>query len=743
MHDTLNSQLSHASDVDLFLDESGSFPSLYDPEPEEGRSFPSQVAGFLAPAASFGEAAAQSLLERIFSIVDHPLPEVVHGTEFVRDDGPWGHLPLPARLKRYGDLISALVHELKQFSLQPVRLVNRERIHYAERIDSQLNITAELVTQIADRLAGEGHSRLLVRVHPAQTTVPTSRGRVRIDRAWYADALEVQTSLALARRGLPANSWRAEVGEVEPAHVSRRLQIADLISHASHDNFHPCRSRRSNAKQLLQQILSRFDFTLAMPLVLEHVEHCLEVRALGSGIQAIAERVAAGHCSEQFLQRANRATSRLLDSLIGLPVSSRDNHLNQLLAWVEQIVQQRRDLDLGILVIRWLLNSIETPMRARVAVGEVEWFAYGLRAWWLTALNHKGSLIEAQPVAAEMDSLANQLAGRWEHSPTLLGGLITIAVHETDRRDFAAAGARAEAVANYYGTLGDLFGDALPKVFPEVIKSSLRGKALGTAVQAYLLDSDRDIGGLIRARELSDKALIEFLGSDDVARQRQYRSHIEARAGDFSLARKMLALSLKRDVSDHQTIAAAIAALPLQAQGFPLLHWWRIGAQALLAGDEAEASDFLKALEHSGLRRNAWCHGQISSFPAHGILRFVATVEGYGPDPQQSVSAVDRLASLKDTREAVALALILAATICTVAALVWPSDASRARSLVFSRTPGTLVEIIEDLQRKTVTLPQIGSLLREWTEMLERMHGGTEGKADSTVLLAMAQRVVT
>lgn len=736
-------QLTEASDVDLFLDESGCFPSLDDPEPSDSSSFPSQVAGFLAPGGCFDETAAHSLLEKIFVAVDEDLPEIVHGTELIQGVGAWSHIEPRTELNlRYNDLIVALVRELKRSGLQPVRLVNRERIRYAERIESQVSITAELVTRIADRLAGERHSELLIRIHPARTTIPMGEGRMKIRRTLYADAVEIQTSLALARRGLPANFWRAEVAKIEPATVSRRLQIADLISHASHDNFSPC--KKGDAKKLLQGLLSQFDFTLAMPVVLDFVDHCLAVRSLGSGIQALAERIVSGQSSRQFRHGASQATDRLVDALMQLPMSARDNHLHQLLAWVEQIIQQRRDLDLGISVIKWIMNSVEAPLRTRLVDGQVEWFAFGLRAWLLTALNHKGGLVEGQSVASEMESLAKQLAGRWDYSPILLGGLITIAVHETDRRDFADAVVRAEAVADYYGTLAGLFSGAMPKTFPPVVKSNLRGKALGTAVQAYVLDGDRDLSSWAKARALSEEALAEFQGPDDIARQQQYRSHLESRAGDFAMARKMLALSLKLDNAHHEAIADAIVSLSLEAQGFPLLHWLRIGAEALFAAEKAEAKEFLDALNGSGLRRNAWCEGEVSSFPAHGILRYLATADAGNRDLSQSLYAVNRLAALKNTRQALALGLILSAAISTVAALLWPADPLRSRSLLFGRRAGGLSELVEGLQSKTTKLPRIHSVLRDWLQLLNKIEGGHLGdEAACAQLLAIARRIIT
>src|SRR6202012_4623839 len=114
--------------LDLFLDESGSFASFDGVE-----KFASQVAGFLAPAGSFSEADAQRLLERAFQAAGLKLPDVVHGTELYREASD-------KERTSYRKMIQALVRELRNKGLQPVRIVNAEDIRYPDRLDSQVNI---------------------------------------------------------------------------------------------------------------------------------------------------------------------------------------------------------------------------------------------------------------------------------------------------------------------------------------------------------------------------------------------------------------------------------------------------------------------------------------------------------------------------------------------------------------------------------------------------------------------------
>jgi len=159
------------------------------------------------------------------------------------------------------------------------------------------------------------------------------------------------------------------------------------------------------------------------------------------------------------------------------------------------------------------------------------------------------------------------LAGQWDHSSSLLGGLVTIAVHEMHCREFDRAAARAEAVAGFYGLLSDLFAAAMPEVFPDRVRSSLRGKALGTALQARLGRGLTDAAAAAAARGLSDEALIEFDSKVGRRRQHQYRAFLETICGDFAAARTHLGLALDTN-SDHAAMGDAVARLPVGQQGF-------------------------------------------------------------------------------------------------------------------------------------------------------------------------------
>src|ERR1044072_2464997 len=121
-----------------------------------------------------------------------------------------------------------------------------------------------------------------------------------------------------------------DVAKIVAAEESRRLQIADLISHASHADFSPLHPETAKA---LRELLEEFDFTLAIPLVLDFVNECLTVGSVGSAIQALGERVVQRQLSSQVRAGTRAANTRIVYELTKLTTSARDSHLNQLLVW--------------------------------------------------------------------------------------------------------------------------------------------------------------------------------------------------------------------------------------------------------------------------------------------------------------------------------------------------------------------------------------------------------------------------
>jgi hypothetical protein len=732
------------ADWDLFLDESGSFEEFPSASGGAAPPFSNQIAGFLAPHGGFGEREADALLEAAFSaaLLQSP-PAEVHGVDLFHGRGAWSHLASwPERRTAYASLINALVLNLQAAGLQPLRLVNIERIPHRDRIEAQVAMTAALVGRIALTVARSGAATVRLFLHLARVTIPAQTGTIQITRQDYERALQTELALLLAKHDLPANRWQAIVESIGPAAASRRLQISDLISHASHANFAPCAD--TAAERNLRAALQPFDLSLALPLALEQAERSLADGEVATSLQLLAQREMSRSLSKRERQSAADLEARAVARLASLSDNARNQHLEQLLAWIRRLISERSRPALSVAACDWIAQKVESPLlRQLPAAREIAWFRLSLRAWLLTVHNQNGQLLEGRHVADQLKHLLIEIAGRWEYSDMLLGALVTIAVHEIDCREFDSAAARSEAVARFYEELSELFAAELPDIFPAQVRSSLRGKAMGTALQARLHRGLRGAEDLAAARQLSDAALAEFESKADRSRQHQYRAFLETLAGNYPGARNHLGRAL--DVAgEHEAIGAAIAALPPVPQGFPLLHWIRLGAAAGRGGNVGEASAFRSAFDRLGLRRSIWCRGQTDSFPVQGILLHLAAHDAACGDPQQSLATLWRLAA-SEARTSPAIGVIVAAAFALAAGLLWRQHQAQAQRALFAENTArrALDRILPPIRKSADPFHAVCELLDALAATLSEIRAGEIGSDEiPNRLLAAADEVI-
>lgn len=701
---------------ELFLDESGRFDG-----DDDGR--PSQLVGIVAPRGEVTPASAEKVLRRCYTAAQLPLPEEVHGTD-LRD-------PVA-----YTALVHSLVQELEKRNWQPVRCVNRERVDFGDRVETYVQILAELAVRLFGMLSRGSNEKVELHITCASVTLePSVNGASFIADTAVRAALEVAFKSLAIRRGQAhtLRAWSIPGVQLGSGRRWRTLQLCDLLSNASYDNY---RRLDAETKLELRRAFGDYDLTLRVRPILEDLDDDLETGRTGLALMRIAEQLDRPDLDPGLRTELGKRLREALAHLGEIDGLARDGQLALLPLWIEQIVEIERSLDRGRRLACWLLTEVAGPL----ASGCGSWLELALERLALTASNHLGDVLEGRRHAARIDEFLKLpvLAGRWEHAPLLIEALLAKAVHAIDCFEPGEAVCSMRAVARYYDELGGLFSEALPELFPAELRSELRGKALGTLIQALL-----GIGGSKawdEARAASNEAMMEFRSRSDVARQEQYRCHLETEAGALDSAREWLARSLELDPSSaHEAIGTKIGALDGPAQAFALLHWTRIGA-ALGRRPRAPAFDqWVRAFDRSKLGSSAWCSGGHLDYPADSILRFVAVVRAAQGNANDALSALAHLARLERLKQArwVLVAITLAAN-AEVAALLHGSSRVLA--------PRVLTSLLKDLEavraRATNEVPALAARLSDWTTAASAIQRAENSAPEATARLAALARSI-
>lgn len=679
---------------DLYLDESGTFTEGRD---GERPSFPSQLAGVLAPSGFFSEKEAEQVLSEAFEAAREPLPELIHAKDV-------------AKGARFDTLVSGLCEALsRRPELRAVRLENREGVGFGAIEATYTRMIAELCVRLLERLAREHRDQVGIRLVGAVYMV---EGEVQLSEPAYLKRLEEHLAFAAVRRGLAQESSRLRILGVRTGsgRTWRELQCCDLLSNASHNGYGKL---GAEARNRLRETFGSFDWTLTLRDLDRRVDEHLDQGAFGLALLELTEQLAGGELSKAARRSAEARLPAVLDALAALSAPARAPQLQVIDGWLEQISEHRRDPERGHAAARWLLREVDAKLRERLGESAATLDAFTIRLWRhaLTAANHRGALLDAREASARFDELLPRVAGQWELGGIVTEGLIAQAVHLTDCLEHDEASRRAGSVASYFGELSSLLSAALPEVFPEEVRSEQRGKALGTQLQAEMYAGIREPARFELARELNEAALLEFSTDADRVRQHQYRAQLETYAGAWVDARDYLAKSLHAPAT-HEGIADVIATLPDVPQAFALLHWLRLGAHVLAAGPGEERDAFTDAWRRSKLHASDWCRGDRRQYPAHGIRRYLARVELLRGERQQGESVLGALRHLDAGPETHPLmALIVAAAQLEGAAALWASDRRVAERLLANKAqdrPGA-EQRLELVQPRIQGLPKLAA----------------------------------
>ena len=148
---------------------------------------------------------------------------------------------------------------------------------------------------VAARLPAEaegGQDRVSLRLYCARVVLgEAADGTIRfLERPDYLRRMTEYLGQAAVRLGFARESaaWRLDELHLRSGKDDLEIQLCDLVSNASHDDFRRC---GPDAAAALRQALGAYDFSLVYRELLERVDQHLADGSLGLALMALAERL--------------------------------------------------------------------------------------------------------------------------------------------------------------------------------------------------------------------------------------------------------------------------------------------------------------------------------------------------------------------------------------------------------------------------------------------------------------------
>jgi len=727
-------------DCHLYVDESGDFKDTSSDAAERATTHvrrgrgASLVAGVVSVGGELSEEKARALLVPAIREAGEEVPDWFHGNR----------LSPSARLR----ISESLLRRLKADGLQPVRLVNVERVSWGNRAANYLNMVAELLLRLSEHFRRIGYPRLNWHLHYARWVYEAADGgREVLTPEEYERKIREYFAIAGVRAGCGGRMASWNLVSVTPASARREraLQICDLLSNASyHEVIASGRgSSASPADGVVGCACGEWGFTLQIRALDERVHECLCNGASGIGAVLVAQ---AGFGEND--ENENALLNMIIENMASIDGAALELQLKEITNWLEVMTDHVRNAPLARRIGTWFLERLLTPL-TRILNGRdealIEVSRFRIQRLLLTTCNHCGDLVGASLHASELRRSLPAVASRWDAMDSVLTALVHIAVHQTDARQLDEAAENMRAVDSFLGGVSSLLSTAYPGVFPEAVSATLRGQALGTWLQAEMAAGLLDRRRLKQARALNEQAMAEFATVTDRGRQCQYRCQIETYDGAFAEARAWLQASLSASSSDCAALAETIGSLRGASQGFALLHWARIGACAALVGDEQEAKQFAEAYRGVGLCRSEWVR-MAREYPAHGILRQVALLYAARGQHSEATRACDRLRAITPAAErAPVLNVLFAATLAAVACQALRENRNVAIRLLDDERPSHpgAAQLVAVLMSTTfASMAKFRETIAAWQEPIQKiLESGHAAAGAASTLASLAAQI--
>lgn len=225
---------------------------------------------------------------------------------------------------------------------------------------------------------------------------------------------------------------------------------------------------------------------------------------------------------------------RILNAFLCLPEKARENYLQSLGNYFNNLIGGERNLALGG---RALKAGEEIAEALRAAGKEDIRFTLNIVLYRLAVCNHQGRLDEMEELFGRCRELLSRALNRTEYLDYAFLYYNRYAVYLTDTLRVQEAVELLEQAERCFEAY-ELIIEELPglKAAGEKIRSEQLGRLLGTKVQCMRYLLSRGKCTYEEAAAVSGKALENFSREADLRRQYQYRGQIEAAAGRYEEA---------------------------------------------------------------------------------------------------------------------------------------------------------------------------------------------------------------
>ena len=574
---------------ELWLDESGNFS-----KENEKTGAPSIVGGILVQVKNDNDNWTSELVKKTreaYNIIE----KYIHGTEL--------------RGTQYGGMAVSLLAESIEHDARLVVFENKERIDIVNSDMTYLNILAEGIIQLFQTLASEYDGIELSILAANRVKVDGMEERketILLKHKEYKERLEEKIALGLARRTLQNQSNWKWTFQLDSAKNNPRLMIADVVCHSwfvQDGNKFTDETR----KMLLGYYQPAFIFSvfeqategairrsIAAGLIGDALFHWLDARAANSYSKIEFD-------SPYYLQLITKKLAAIPEFAQVTQLSTVENQLLSL-------ISIDRDFDRAKQMLELLQDEVLPTFKENGI--NAKRFLFKVYMNLLEIANHRGNVILGFQQITKIRSILEQLAGRWESIDDVLDFMVLEGVHDMNNYDFKGAIRVMNQMQKFIDTSLEFLSISLLEdlsIISDDMKSTIKGKVLGTRLQArmFLIRSDRQ--QLELARQDSDLALDEFTAQSDVYRQYQYRSQIESEAGEPQEALEWLGRAFQVESNSTHSVKEIMTAIRDASyinSIFGSMHYWNALVSAYRSDSLGLAEQMYQEWVKSGIEQN-------------------------------------------------------------------------------------------------------------------------------------------